>query len=197
MPEDNTSPNGQAPNGDDPQAQAANSTPQAGSEHPNASTANDDLMRQIRELRIENANYRTKTKEREQAAKDELDRQLAEQGKYKELADTHAQRVKELEPLEAQLSELSELINERIKADIKNWPDEVKSLVPGKDVSIKSRYEQVGKLQALADRLSQQAQGQQPGNRPNPKPAQNMTPDEVSQKALEELRSRSPGKYQL
>ena len=196
MPEDNTSPNDQASGGNDPQAQAANTTPQAGNAN-TSTTSNDDLLRQIKELRTENANHRAKAKEREQAAKDELDRQLAEQGKYKELADTHAQRVRELEPLETQLTELSDLINERIKADIKNWPDEVKALVPGKDVPIKSRYEQVGKLQALADRLSSQATGQQPGNRPNPRPAQNMTPDEASQKALDELRSRSPGKYSL
>jgi len=196
MPEDNTSPNDQASGGNDPQAQAANTTPQAGNAN-TSTTSNDDLLRQIKELRTENANHRAKAKEREQAAKDELDRQLAEQGKYKELADTHAQRVRELEPLETQLSELSDLINERIKADIKNWPDEVKSLVPGKDVPIRVRYEQVGKLQALADRLSSQATGQQPGNRPNPRPSQNMTPDEASQKALDELRSRSPGKYSL
>lgn len=182
----------QASSGDDPQVQATTSTPQAGTEH---STPNEELLRQIKELRTENANHRAKAKEREQAAKDELDRQMQEQGKYKELADAHAERVRELEPIANRYEQLSDILTEHIKTTIKNWPDEVKSLLPGKDTPIELRYAQVEKLQALADRLTLQAQGQLPGNRPNPRPAQNMTPEETSQKALNEL--RSTGKYNM
>ena len=191
------------PNGD-PQGQ----TPTPHGQTPNGKTPLDslppDVQDYIKSLRAEaeKANEKTKAealakKQAQAAAQAEIDRQLEEQGKHKELAEQYATRVRELEPVANRFDALSELLTEQIKATIKAWPDEVKSLVPGKETPIELRLEQVGKLQALADRLSQQATGQQPGNRPNPRPAHNMTPDEASQKALDELRSRSPGKYQL
>ncbi len=181
--------NGQAPNGTDPQAQAATSETQAVNETSNQST--DELLRQIKELRAENATHRRKTKEQEDTARIAMDQQLKEQGEYKKLADQYQARTQELEPVAERYTALSGLIAEQVKAQIKDWPAEVKAFDPGEDAPIEQRLAWLEKSKPLIEKLQQQARAQQPGNAPNPRPAQQP----VDQARTLEQQLRASGKY--
>jgi hypothetical protein len=174
MPNDpNNSDPGQVPANQNPQPQAGNSIPQAGNEPPtNVSlTIAEDLQRQIAELRRENAAHRKKNKDAEDAAALAEQQRLKEQGEFKKLAEQHETRVKELEPVATSYAKLAEQIQAQIEAEIKDWPAEVKALVPGSDVPAEQRLEQMTRLRPLLEKLQVQARGQNPGNRPNPQPA--------------------------
>ncbi len=144
-PSHNTDPPGQAPGSSVPPGQAPNQT--------------------------QNAAHRKKAKEQEEQAQVAEQERLRQAGEYKQLAEQHEKRVKELEPIQESYTRLAEQINAQIQAEVKDWPTEVKSLVPDASVAVESRLEQVAKLRPLIAQLAQQARGQAPGNRPNP-PAQ-------------------------
>jgi len=131
----------------------------------------EDIQRVIADLRKENAAHRKKAKEQEEQAQAAEQERLRQAGEYKQLAEQHEKRVKELEPIQESYTRLAEQINAQIAAETKDWPTEVKSLVPDTSVPVESRLEQVAKLRPLIAQLAQQARGQAPGNRPNP-PAQ-------------------------
>jgi chromosome segregation ATPase len=142
----------------------------------------EDLQRQLAALQSQNAEfladnqkYRKKQKEQEEAAQAAEQARLAEAGQFKELAAKHETRVKELEPISASYSKLAEQIQAQIEAEIKDWPQEVKALVPGADVPVEQRLEQMTRLRPLLEKLQVQAKGQNPGNRPNPQPANQQT----------------------
>jgi len=131
----------------------------------------EDIQRVIADLRKENAAHRKKAKEQEEQAQVAEQERLRQAGEYKQLAEQHEKRVKELEPIQESYTRLAEQINAQIQAEVKDWPTEVKSLVPDTIVPVELRLEQVAKLRPLIAQLAQQARGQAPGNRPNP-PAQ-------------------------
>ncbi|HEX3642869.1 MAG TPA: hypothetical protein VHV10_16410 [Ktedonobacteraceae bacterium] len=199
----NTNPNPQAGNGTDPQPQAGNSTPRAGNEPQTtvSLTIAEDLQRQIAELRAENAKHRNKAKEQEQAAQAAEQQRLREQGEFKQLAEQSSARVKELEPVQERYTALSGLLADQIKAQIKDWPKEVRDLLPGDDTPIEVRYSQVQKLQTLATQLASQAQQQQraslPGNKPGPQPNQNNEQTREQQINDYRVRRRQTGSYNL
>lgn len=196
-PSQNTEPPGQAPGSSVPPGQAPNQTPsQAGgdSQQQQQSLSQEDIQRIIADLRKENAAYRKKAKEQEDAAQAAEQARLAEQGQFKELATKHEARVKELEPIQESYTRLSEQINAQIEAEVKDWPTEVKSLVPDTNVPVESRLEQVAKLRPLIAQLTQQARGQAPGNRPNP-PAQGQPSREDLVEANMNVMRRDP-RYQ-
>jgi hypothetical protein len=121
---------------------------------------------------------------------------LREQGQFKELADKHEARVKELEPIADRYKKLTELVNEQIKAGIKDWPVEAKTFDPGPSADIVERYAWFEKAQPLAAKLATQAAGYAPGNTPSPKPAGSAA---AGQAAVEELKQRlkTTGRYGL
>jgi hypothetical protein len=172
-PSQHTDPPGQAPGSSVPPGQAPNQTPpQAGGDsQQQQSLSQEDIQRIIADLRKENAAYRKKAKEQDEAAQAAEQERLRQAGEYKQLAEQHEKRVKELEPIQESYTRLAEQINAQIAAEVKDWPTEVKSLVPDTNVPVESRLEQVAKLRPLIAQLTQQARGQAPGNRPNP-PAQ-------------------------
>ena len=173
-PSHNTDPPGQAPGSSVPPGQAPNQTPpQAGGEQSQQqqSLSQEDIQRVIADLRKENAAHRKKAKEQEEQAQVAEQERLRQAGEYKQLAEQHEKRVKELEPIQESYTRLAEQINAQIQAEVKDWPTEVKSLVPDTIVPVELRLEQVAKLRPLIAQLAQQARGQAPGNRPNP-PAQ-------------------------
>ena len=153
-----------------PPAQAANSDAQVANETPNTST--DDLQREIAALKREAQSLRKQRRDQEEAEKTAKDAQLKEQGKYKDLAEQHEARVRQLEPVEQKYSQLTEILSGQIKEQIKNWPAEVMNFYPGDDAPIEQRLNWMEKGKALVEKLQQQAKGQQPGNAPNPRPSQ-------------------------
>jgi len=185
MPEPNNSDPGQAPGNQNPPGQAPNSPGQAPNE-PQTTPTTEELQRQIAELRRENASHRKKNKEAEDAAEQQRLAALAEQGEFKKLAEKHEARVKELEPISQSYTKLAEQISAQIEAEIKDWPQEVKTLVPGADVPVEQRLEQMTRLRPLLEKLQVQARTQQPGNRPNPQVA---TPQAQKQAQMEANRA--------
>jgi hypothetical protein len=190
MPENNPTPNGQVPNGTDPQGQVPTipSNGQVPNEPPNI----DALLAQIKELRAENAKHRTKANEQAQAAQAAEEARLKEQGQFKQLAEQHEARVKELEPLQGRYAELSQLVAGQIEAQIEEWPATVKVFDPGADAPIEQRLSWLEKSKPLIEQLQLQARANQPGNGPNPRPTQS-TPDDA--RAAFERKLRASGKY--
>lgn len=112
----------------------------------------------------------------DKAAKDKADadaQTLKEQLKFQELADRHEARVKELEPtveaLTAERDTLAKHLTEIVAAETKDWPKEVKDLLPAEDAGVLARYEAVARTRPLAERLGG-TDTRQRGNGPGPKP---------------------------
>jgi chromosome segregation ATPase len=174
----------------------------------NRDTSLEDLQRQLAELQAKNAEfladnqkYREERRLQNEAAKAAEQQRLKEQGEFKQLAEQSAARVKELEPVQERYTALSGLLADQIKAQIKDWPKEVKDLLPGDDTPIEVRYSQVQKLQTLATQLASQAQTQQraslPGNKPGPQPNTNNEQTREQQVNDFRLRRKQSGMYGL
>lgn len=152
-----------------------------------------DIQEYIRLLRNE-AEDAKKREKAEAKAKQQLDEQrLQEQGEYKKLAEQHAARVLQLEPIVERYEQLAKLVGEQIDGEIKDWPQTVKALDPGADSGIETRLAWQNKARAIVGDLQQQARATQPGNSPNPKPASGSSPDQLARNY--EQRLRASGKY--
>lgn len=165
-PSTNTDPIGQVPGGSVPQPQAGTPAGQApdGTQTPSIEL----LQQQIAELRRENASHRHKAKEQADAAAQAEQARLAEQGQFKQLAEQHSARVKELEPIAESYTRLAEQIKAQILADTKDWPAELKAFYPGDSASAEQLQDWYNRSKPLLEKLQQQARGAQAGNRPNP-----------------------------
>jgi hypothetical protein len=152
-----------------PQPQAGNSQAQAASDsQASQNVSHDELQRQIAELRRENAAHRRKNKEQEDAAAQAEQARLAEQGQFKQLAEQHQARVRELEPIAESYTRLAEQIKQQILQDTKDWPAEVKAFYPGDHATAEQLQDWYNRSKPLLEKLQQQARGQQAGNRANP-----------------------------
>ncbi len=163
-----------ASQGDDSslQAQGATSTSQGDTSSTTSQPRSvEELERLLAEYKRDNAEYRKKAREREATLQAAEEQRLKEQGEFKQLAEKHEARVKELEPKAARFDELAEKIRKQIKTATKEWPAEVKTFYPGDDADISVLQDWYDRSQPLLERFTQQARGQAPGNRPNP-PAQ-------------------------
>jgi hypothetical protein len=118
------------------------------------------------------------------------DAKLREQGEYKQLAEKHEQRVKELEPVATRYNTLVELMKAQLDAQIKGWPDEITFSDPGPDADILARLAWADKARPRAEKLLQQQQGQAPGNSPNPQPAGQMSKREGVEELTQRLRAQ-------
>jgi hypothetical protein len=170
-----------------PSALAANSEAQATNETPNANTTLEDLQRQIAELRRENASHRKSKKDAEEATQKAQADALAEQGKYKELYEQQAAQISTLKPVQEQYSALAAQVASQIEAQIKDWPQEVKTFDPGSDAPIDQRLAWLEKSKPLIAKLQEQARGTNPGNGPNPPPSAG-TPETTRNKFMEQMR---------
>ncbi len=131
----------------DPPGQAPNSTPQAGNE-PQPQLSHEDALRLLAETRSEAAANRVELnklkaaqKKQDEAAAAAEQTRLEANKQFEELAKQHKKRVEELEPLAERLAKLSELEHNRIDAMVKDWPENVKRLVPSRSVDAEVRLE--------------------------------------------------------
>jgi hypothetical protein len=120
------------------------------------------------------ARERSKAEREAQKAKDEADQaSMKEQAKWKELAEQHEAKVKELEPLTTtqaeRLTQFEQLIAKQLETEIKDWPKELKDLDPGKETDLLARMAWVEKSRPLAQKLA--AVPPAPGNGRLPRPA--------------------------
>ncbi len=173
MPNDNNPQlGGQTPPAGDPPGQTPPTPPR---QTPSGRTPLDELPQDIQDLV---RGLRREAKESREALDAKLKTEetatqarLKEQGEFKQLAEKHESRVKELEPIATRYSALSELVSEQIKAETKDWPASVRALDPGKDAPIEERLAWKTRASAIVSELGAQARSQLPGNRPNPAPA--------------------------
>ncbi len=196
MTDQNTTPppGGQTPPAGDPPGQTPPQTPPGQTPPPAQRTSLDalppDIQDYIKTLREESKTLRKQVADEAQKKQQEEEARLKEQGQFKQLAEQHEARVKELEPVAARFEKLSEIVNEQIKGEIKEWPAELKTFDPGPSAPVESRMEWVQKSRPLVAKLTQQPAS--PGNSPSPRPA-----GQNSQQDVEELRKRyrETGRY--
>lgn len=190
----NADTNGQTPENSNPPGQTP-TTPHGqtptGAKTP-IETLPPDIQDYIRTLRSESESARKRLDGLERAKQKAEEQQLREQGQYKELAEQHESRVKELEPIQERYNALSLRIRAQVRAETKDWPPELKDLVPGEEVAAEEQLAAIEKLRPVLKKLQEQARGSVPGNRPDPKPSA-MTPEQTRQEQLEKL--RATGKY--
>lgn len=127
-----------------------------------------DIQEMIRALRKEAKDNREALEARARADAEAEQARLREAGQFKELAAQHEARVKELEPIAQRYTALTQLVQEQLEQEIKDWPAEVKTFDPGKDAPIEERLAWRNKSRPLMERLGQQARGAQPGMARNP-----------------------------
>lgn len=118
----------------------------------------------IHELNQENEKWR-------KAKKTAEEQKQIEAGEAKKVAEQRAAErdtaIGERDALQSQIKEAFDILNADIENRVKNWPDEIKDLIPStEDADALSRMKQVTKLQPLADKLLNQAP--RPGNSPGP-----------------------------
>lgn len=96
--------------------------------------SSSDLVGIIKELRAENAGRRSKLKEYETAqsaaamkAEEERQAQLAEQGKYKQLAEEHGSK---LTAAESRATELEAALAANFKTQVDAYPEALRGLIP-------------------------------------------------------------------
>ncbi len=139
----------------------------------------DEYARKVRDLEKREA-------DRAKAESDAEEARLKEQAQWQKLAESKADELAklkaDLEPKAALVADLTLFVNDAIDAEIKDWPDEVKSLVPGAD-NVKARAAEVEKLRPLASKLSTQPTA--PGNPRGPKPAGGVDPAKRQQQTRE------------
>ena len=161
-----------------------------------------DIQDYIKRLRDE-AEEANKAKRAEAKAKAEAEAaRLKKQGEFEELAKQHEKRIQELEPIAESYTRLASTMNAQIETEIKDWPPEVKSLVPPQETvlsngerrvtPVEERLEHITRLRPLLEKLQVQARGTSPGNSPNPRPS-GQTSDNVRDEY--EKRLRTTGKY--
>lgn len=139
----------------------------SGKEEPKFTQA--DLDRLIKDrLERERAAAAAKAQKDKEAAEAE---KLKEQAEWKTLAEQHEGRVKELEPqieaIKAERDALAEIVTARVAAEIKDWPAEVKALIPD-DGGLLVRLAAVEKARPIAAKLIEAPKV--PGNGYDPRP---------------------------
>ncbi len=128
------------------------------------------------------------------AKADAAEAEAKAKGEFKQLAEKHEKRVAELEPIAQSYTKLAELVSEQIKDEIKDWPQSVKALDPGKDAPIEERLAWKNRAAAIVTELATTARGSLPGNRPNPTPQGQPSREELVAANRKELqKSRTYG----
>lgn len=108
---------------------------------------------------------------RKDAAREEADRKAAEQkaqeqGEWEKIAKQREAELSDLKPKAKRVESLEARLHERVDREIKDWPGEVKTLVPGTETDPVVREAQVEKLRPLVAKLADtQRRGTPPGPR--------------------------------
>ncbi len=195
-------PPGQMPNTPPPGQMPPSGNQQHRSSLPALESLPPEVQEHIKALRKEAEDYR-KARDAEAKAKADAEAaRLKKQGEFEELAKQHEKRIQELEPIAESYTRLASTMNTQIEAEIKDWPPEVKSLVPPQEAvlsngerrvtPVEERLEHMARLRPLLEKLQVQARGTQPGNSPNPRPS-GQTPENVRDEY--EKRLRASGRY--
>lgn len=133
--------------------------------------------------------------EAKQAKRDEAERKAAEQrateqGQWEQLARDREQQIAQLTTQAERAERYSKTLHTRIDSEIKDWPSEVKDLVPAADGDPDARQGQVEKLRPLIAKL----QGERLRGTPaGPRGAGNTTPVATADDLVREKRAQWGG----
>lgn len=134
-----------------------------------------------------------------QEAADEATRKANEEaGKWEPLYKQEQERAKtlkqQLEATQAEVTEWRDMVAKWLDEQIKDWPQEVLDLDPGKadeNVDLRLRLKWVQTAAPLVARMG--TQNRNPGNPPSPEPVTTPT----KPKELQEYERQAAGRYQL
>src|SRR6266568_3910452 len=114
-----------------------------------------DIQDYIKRLRDE-AEEANKLRKAEAKAKTEAEAaRLKKQGEFEELAKQHEKRIQELEPIAESYTRLASTMNTQIEAEIKDWPPEVKSLVPPQEAVLPNGERRVTPVEERLEHMAQ------------------------------------------
>lgn len=152
---------------------AGQPTPDAGQPVESVDALPEFAKKMIEELRKENASHRKAKQAAQEAAAKEAEQRLEHERNFQQLAEQRKAKIDELsaqtEAQAALAADLTRILGERIDAEIKSWPEEIKAMAPAGDVDPRVLFAWVEQARPLAAKLQQA--GQTPGNGGGPKPA--------------------------
>jgi hypothetical protein len=119
----------------------------------------------FKEVNDQLAELRRKDQEREAKERAEVEKRAKEQGQYQELLETRTKELDDLKPKAEQADRYAQRLHARIDAEIKEWPKELKDLVPDTTTDPEAREAQVEKLRPLMTKLQAT---RSPGTPPGP-----------------------------
>lgn len=105
----------------------------------------DEINTQLRQLQAEKA-------QREQAAKKQEEDAAKQRGEWEKLATDREQELETLKPAAERAATYERLLNQQISDQIKDWPDALKALDPGKG-NLEARLEWVKNAAKIAAEL--------------------------------------------
>lgn len=187
---DQTTPNqdpnaGQAPA---PEAEHKPATPAPDAAADGIDALPDWAKKEIKDLRREAAERRRATQAAEEAAKKAADQKLADDQKWKELADQREAEIASLKTSAEKYAALAATVTAAMEAEIAAWPEEIKALKPaGADVDQLAAWMQQARPIVVKLQGAQQAPAPRPGAAPAPKPA-GTAPDKAAQEAIAKFR---------
>lgn len=163
------------------------------SKNPDYDSLPDWAQREIKSLKGEARDRRIQVRDQEAAAKDQREKDLAEQQQWKVLADERAAELGKLKSRAEQFDELSILFDKQYADEIKEWPSELLDMAPSEDASLTQKLAWLEKARPMAKKLmsssapSDTAATRQPvgGNRRGPDPStqslrnQNPAPNDL------------------
>lgn len=126
-------------------------------------------QKHVRELRKENADWRKRESESESARKTAEEARLADEKKWQELAENRGKEAAALKQKADAYDALQARLLEQVKAEVAQWPDEVKGMAPAEEEGGAAWLAWAEKARPLAAKLTAPAPAQ--GNPLNP-PAQ-------------------------
>lgn len=127
-----------------------------------------------------------KDKEREEAeakAKRDAEREaLKQKEEFKTLSETQEKELGELRPTKERYDQLSEMVKAQIEAEVKDWPEDAKNLLPDEPTDVLSFMRAVERVRPVAAKLKEQSEPPT-GNLRGPKPSGPAGNKEAEEKA--------------
>ena len=138
----------EAPVGASPAEQPASPQPEAPREHMIPKQRFDEVNNQLKDLMAKEQQRAAEQKQAEEA-------EAKRRGEWESLATQREQELATLKPLAERASAYEKMLNQHVNDQIKDWPDTLKALDPGKD-NLEARLEWVKNASKIAAELKKQ-----------------------------------------
>jgi predicted phage tail protein len=109
-------------------------------------------QRVIRELRDENKSRRIKESEFEKSQREQQEAQLAEQNRWKELAEARQKERDQLSPYKTQVEQMSETLKSVLDSQLESLPEEARTMVSDMPGTVQEKLDWLAKNRARLTR---------------------------------------------